>query len=348
MGIAIGLALRTTIRAEIDVWGPHFAMMKSMMGNAPDLTQLNADVDHALVLGLLVAFTLAIVVGALFGRFLTASIARIEAGLAQFAHGRLTSRIDEGRGPSELRRIATSANRMAAAIETARGAERELVAGLAHDLAHPLTALRGSLEATRDTLRPPIDGTAAQQLLKDVDALDETLRDLRDVAAVEAGAIRLDIREVELVAAIHSMHARYVEAAAARGIALVVSGDESVIVYTDHRRLERIVANLLVNALAASPPQSTVELGVRRELRTGRGILHVRDDAGSEATERLSVALLGGDGRGLGLRVVTSLVQALGAAISVVGTSSGSQVEVRLQLSNPPHPLHTHVVTSGP
>lgn len=329
MAVAIGFALRATIRAELDVWGPHFAMMRSMMGNAPDLTQLNADIDHALGLGLLIAFTLAIVVGALFGRFLTSSIGRIETGLAQFARGHLTSRIEESRGPIELRRIAMSANRMASEIERAREAERELVAGLAHDLAHPLTALRGSLEATRDTLRPPIDGTAAQQLLRDVDVLDETLRDLRDVAAVEAGAIRLDIRELDLTSALRSMHARYVEAAAARGISLVVSGDHKVVVDTDQRRLERIVANLLVNALAASPPGSTVELAARKDPLRGNGILHVRDDAGNEATERLRVALLGGDGRGLGLRVVPSLARALNAEISVVGVTGGSQVEVR-------------------
>lgn len=332
MALAMGFALRTALRTELGVWGPHFAMMQSMMGGALDLAQLNADVDHALIVGLLAAFGLAILVGTLFGRFLATSVIRIEAGLAQFSRGRLMSRIDEDHGPAEFRRIASSANRMAAAIETARGAERELVAGLAHDLAHPLTALRGSLEATRDRLRPPIEGTAAEHLLMDIDALDETLRDLRDVAAVEAGAIRLDIREVNLVATVRSMHARYVEMSAARGITLIVSGDENVVVCTDHRRLERIVANLLVNAIAASPPASTVRLAVRRELPTHNGVLSVSDNAGSEATERLRVALQGGSGRGLGLRVVASLAEALSATISVIGTPSGSQVEVRFHL----------------
>src|SRR5450755_3503006 len=70
-------------------------------------------------------------------------------GLARFARGSFDQPIPPV-GPPELTQVAQSANEKARALEREQRAQRELVACVAHDLVHPLTAMRGTLEALRD------------------------------------------------------------------------------------------------------------------------------------------------------------------------------------------------------
>jgi len=93
-------------------------------------------------------------------------------------------------------------------------------------------------------------------------------------------------------------------------------------------RLERVIANLVVNALAATPPGGYVRL--RTVLEGDHAVLSIADSAGSEASECLRTALHEGVRGGLGLRVVRSLATAMHAEIDVAQTVDGSSVKLRL------------------
>ena len=326
--LCAALGLRSVIHGELGSWASRFSTMPAM-GASPNMSQLYRLVDLTLSiscgLGVFLAVLIAIGLGASIGR----RFAAVDRGLATLATGQ-HSRIEEN-GSDELGRIAHSANLLAKNIEHAKDAERELVAGLAHDLAHPLTALRGSLEAARDRLTADIPPATAERLLESVAQLEATLSDLRDVSAYDAGLIRLDWTTVDLADVARSMVAQYDGAARRRQIHLEQEIDGPLLVCTDLQRIQRIIANLLVNAFAVTCPGRVVVLRVYRKREAA--VVEVQDAAGAEAMERLAFALGGQGNSGLGLRVVRTLASALRANVAVRKAVDGSTVQVRLRIA---------------
>ncbi|HVA38112.1 MAG TPA: HAMP domain-containing sensor histidine kinase [Candidatus Dormibacteraeota bacterium] len=328
--LAAAALVHWVVRAYLSPFADHFATMRRMMGWGPDLETIYALVDHALAISLGIAVFSGVLLGLLVARELVRSVVVLDQGLARFSRGFLDQPIDLT-GPPELTRVAESANHMAEELGGAQRAERELVAGIAHDLAHPLTAMRGTLEAVRDGLTSPSDPRTMARLLTDVGTMETTLADLRDVAAAEVGALRLELHDVDVAAVTGRIAASFADLAARKGIRLELETGvpEPVVARTDERRLARIVANLVVNALQATPPDGRV--GVAVGMRDGTAVLRVEDAAGPNAGAAIRAAL-DGQGSGLGLRVVRVLGRAIGAQLEVQDGEAGAKVELRLPL----------------
>lgn len=323
----VALGVRIELHRHLDVFASHFAMMQRMMGWGPDLQRIYFVIDRALLGGLAIAVALSILVAIGLGRSISRSVEDVDRGLERFARGEFGAPIAPS-GPSELRRIAGRANDMARQIEEARAAERSLVAGLTHDLAHPLTAIRSTLEATRDGVADPIRADIAQRLLESVGTLDLTLGDLRDVAASDAGYLRLNMSEVDVSVLVQRLGEVYLDYAARRGVDLSFEVTPALKVNSDEHRLKRVVANLAVNAIQATSAGGHVTLSAT----TGADsvCIAVVDEAGENATARLRGALLEGHDAGVGIRVVRTVAAALGASVSVDSTLRGSSVLLRV------------------
>lgn len=325
--LAAAVLVHWVVRAYLSPFAQHFAIMRSTMGWGPDLETIYSLVDQTLTLSFAVAVLMGVLIGLLVARELVRSVTVLDEGLGRFARGLLDQPIPVAGAP-ELARVAESANHMAEELARARRSERELVAGIAHDLAHPLTAMRGTLEAVRDGLTSPSDPRTMTRLLTDVGTMETTVADLRDVAAAEAGLLRVEPREVDVSALLGRIGTSYGDLAARKGIRLEVTGAGTfVCARTDERRLARIVANLLVNALQATPPDGRVGIGLNVD--DGVAVLRVEDSAGPEAGAAIRAGL-NGQGSGLGLHVVRLLARAIGATVEVCSSEVGATVEVRL------------------
>ncbi len=314
------LGFRTVLHHEMAAWGVP-------MGSGPSVSRLYGLLDLVLSASCGIAVFLAVLLGIWFGRAVGGRVSEIDRGLADFAAGKLERPIDD-HGSDEMHRIAHSANEMARRISENLDAERELVAGLAHDIAHPLTALRNSLEAARDGLAAGVEPAAADRLLRSVSDVEGTLSDLRDVAASEAGFIRLDWTVSDISNIAQGAIEQYRDVAARRGVQLYGEFGDAAFAKIDQRRLGRVIANLIVNALAATSPGGYVRLSTA--LETDQAVLSIADSAGPEASESLRAALQEGVHGGLGLRVVRSLAAAMDAQIDVAQTVDGSSVQLRL------------------
>lgn len=328
VAVATATAVRGVLHSNLDVYRDHFEMMRSMMnGYGPDLVRLYALVDSALVKGFIIGVVLIIVAATWIGVTLSRSISDLDRALKRFAAGDLEASIPE-RGPTEIVRIARSANAMASQLDIARATERELVAGIAHDLAHPLTALRGTLEAVRDGMVDLADPTVAERLFASINALDATLGDLRDVAAFDAGQLRLERQPVDLSAIVSNVGRMYEDYARRRSVTIETKS-ESVIIETDRRRLERVIDNLTLNAIQATQPSGTVKLWTVCE--PDAASVEIENEVGVEAARRVSAALFTGRNTGLGLRVVRTIGEALGARFSISTSLRGCIIRVEFE-----------------
>jgi two-component system sensor histidine kinase BaeS len=326
VGLA-GVLAREALHSYLAPFAQHFATMQRTLGWGPDLQTVHGLIDRSLLVALLFGILLALLVGTFIGRGLARSVIVVRNGFARYAEGKLEERIALA-GPAEIESIAASANRMAERLHAAQYSERELIAGIAHDLAHPLTAIRGTVEAARDGLIDVSSPDALKRILSGISELDEAVCDLRDVAAAEVGALRLHVDSVNLRQLVERMGAMYADLAMRRGVRFEANAAD-VSVRTDEQRLGRVLANLLVNALQATPPGGRVLVAALPE--AANAVLRIENTAGPQVAERIRSALAGGAEAGLGLRVVRLLSQALHATVSVCDCANGAIVEVRLQ-----------------
>lgn len=201
---------------------------------------------------------------------------------------------------------------------------------LSHDLRNPLTAVLGRAQLLHHTLvRKGLtqESQAADAVVKNAQRMAALLDDMMDLAHLEAGDFRLDVKPLDLVAFLREVKERLAGAFAAERITIQAAQAETLTVLADAARLERIVANLLSNASKYSTPGTPILVGVQRG--EGEAIVAVTDQGEGIAPEDLPLLFdrfyrarsprlsKKPSGLGLGLFVVKRLVEAHGGKVWV-------------------------------
>lgn len=247
----------------------------------------------------------------------------------------LAARIDVPTGRrNELGRLAESMNAMLAALETARGEQRELIENASHELRTPLAVLRndfGLLLRAEAAGSPGLPADERRTLVQDLDAQVAALGELVD----EIVTLSRGESESERVAPV-ALRA-LVERAAGRtrrenpAVTVTVTGDDEAEVRP--AMLERAVTNLVRNAIQASRDGGEVEVELLR--RDGRHVIEVRDRGhGLDPDElpRLFDRFVRGRasrahrGSGLGLAIVTQAAAAHDGSVAAAPRPGGGAV----------------------
>ena len=291
--------------------------------------------------GLGVVVVLAALAGALLARRTLAPVARASAAARSLAEGLLATRLPVER-EDEFGAWATSFNEMAEALETkitelseAQARERRFTADVAHELRTPLTAVvnEASLLAEHIERMPPEARRPAELLVADVARLRDLVEDLMEISRLDAGTQPVRPERVDLGSLVAS-------AVRARGWDERLSLDtDEVVLTSDPRRLERIVANLVGNALEHGGREVAVRVG-----RDGVGaFVEVSDRGPGIAREDLPHLFdrfykadrsRTGLGTGLGLAIALENARLLGGDIAVASEpGAGTRFTFRLPVT---------------
>lgn len=277
--------------------------------------------DDAKILAVSSAAALSAVVGALlFARSVVVPIDRLRHASGELARGDLGARAVE-QGPRELSDLGRAFNGMAESIERLFDARRQLVAWASHDLRTPLASAQAMLEAVEDGLARPQEYLPA--IRDQLRILSTLVDDLFELTRIEAGVLTLELRETELDGLVQSC-VRGLEAdARSRGIRLVTRWETPPPpVRCAPEKVERILHNLLTNALRHTPSDGSVAVVV--DARPQAVTVAVEDTGcglSVETTERMfdhfwrADPARGTDGSGLGLAIAQGLVEAQGGRI---------------------------------
>lgn len=176
----------------------------------------------------------------------------------RLAAGQLQERL-RVKGEDDLARLATSFNQMASnlqrqirQLEELSRVQRRFVSDVSHELRTPLTTVRMAGEVIHDARDDfdPVTGRAAELLHTEIDRFETLLADLLEISRFDAGAAVLEAEEVDLVDIAHRVVERTAALARDRGVSVVVHDPgHPCPVHADPRRVERIVRNLLTNAI---------------------------------------------------------------------------------------------------
>ena len=264
--------------------------------------------------------TVTLVVAMLVARSISTSVRRLAATSQRLAHGDLEARALES-GPRELAQLGASFNEMARDLEELFDARRQLVAWASHDLRTPLASLQAMIEAVEDGLVPPNHYLPVMR--SQVETLGALVDDLFELARIDAGVLTLELREAALPPLVESCIRSLEAEAQAKGVRLDATFDrEAPAVQCAPEKIERVLLNLLSNALRHTPSDGAVAVRVEPELG---GVRVSVEDTGEglapESARRMFDRFWRGDearsttGAGLGLAIARGIVEAHGGRI---------------------------------
>jgi signal transduction histidine kinase len=249
------------------------------------------------------------------------------------------------RGTRELDSIATGLYKAEAArnseAASARGLREEDVVQIVHDLKTPLAtiALETSLLDDRLTCGEPIElRPVIDRITRNVAYLDRVVHELLDLCAVDTDHFALDRVATELRTLLENVIARCVPTRDRARV--VLEADSPVTLMIDDLRIERVVGNLLSNALKYAPRASAiiVRLGVGPDVVTvsvidsGPGVPSDQANFIFEKYHRIAGSRC--EGTGLGLYISKKIVEAHDGRIgvhSIYGAGARFYFELPLQ-----------------
>ena len=225
----------------------------------------------------------------------------------------------------------------------------EFMAMLAHELRNPLAPMRNALYLMRSqNIADPVLQQCTGILDRQVTHIVRMVDDLMDVARLERGKVRLQMRRVDLNRAVSSGVESCLPTAQARGhrISLQFNAD-ALPVDADAVRVEQIVCNLVNNAIKFMPRPG--EITVETSATRGEALIAVQDQGigfEAHAAEKLFAPFLQvnptlertAGGLGIGLTIVRRLAELHGGRVSgsSPGPRQGARFEVRLPLAAGP------------
>jgi signal transduction histidine kinase len=193
------------------------------------------------------------------GSSIARRVDRLGSASALLAAGELGARAPED-GPRELAALGRSFNEMAADLESLFDARRELVAAASHDLRTPIASITAMLEAVEDGLADISEYlTPLQEQARRLAGLVE---DLFELARIDAGALACEIQEVELAPLVESCLRGFTAEARAQGVRLEHRMEAASVARCAPEQVERVLLNLLTNALRHTPSDGTVAVVV--------------------------------------------------------------------------------------
>ena len=300
-----------------------------------------SDHDFAFVLTMLLfASVLSVGFSLLCAAPIANRIEKVRRGAARLTEGELGSEIPV-EGWDEIADLARDFNHMARSLEEAAEREREmeqarrdLIAAVSHDLRTPLASTRALIEALADGIADDSE-TETRYLnsaTKELAHLSRLVDDLFELARIDAGLLELEMERASLHDLISDTLSGFRHQAERLGVRLVgeVSRDVDPVLMNPPK-LQRVLQNLISNALRHTPADGTVLL--RAESRgevvyvevadTGEGIApqdlpRVFERSFRAERSRTLAEKEYDPGAGLGLAIARGLIEAHGGRIDAV------------------------------
>ncbi|MFI9420862.1 MtrAB system histidine kinase MtrB [Streptomyces werraensis] len=184
---------------------------------------------------------------------------RMAAGIAErLSAGRLQERM-KVTGEDDIARLGEAFNKMAqnlqlkiSQLEDLSRMQRRFVSDVSHELRTPLTTVRMAADVIHEAREDfdPVTARSAELLADQLDRFESLLADLLEISRFDAGAAALEAEPIDLREVVRRVVTGAEPLAERKGTAIKVVGDQQpVVAEADARRVERVLRNLVVNAV---------------------------------------------------------------------------------------------------
>ena len=290
--------------------------------NATDITKRVRDARQTLAIIIGTALLFSVLLSLFLARTIVQPLKALVRAAVRVRLGRerevVVPRLPE-RG-DEIGMLARALSDMSAALRLKIDAVESFAADVAHEVKNPLASLRSAI----DTLGRVDDPKLRQQLIDiaahDVRRIDRLVTEIADASRIDAELSRTTFEPVDIAALIRGLISERAERGADGACTITLStGKAPYRLRCDPARIERVVANLLDNAVSFSPPGGRIDIALKHN--EGRVQIAISDEGPgipSEAREKVFVRFHSvrpdtedfGSHSGLGLAIARTIVEA--------------------------------------
>ncbi len=208
-------------------------------------------------------FVFAAIIGWFMARRALAGVEAVTRTARQISETSLMERVPVKKYQDEIDQLAITFNRMLDRIQTLVTGIREMSDNIAHDLKSPITRIRGISEVslTTDASNKEYE-TMAASTIEECDRLLDMINTMLVISKTEAGVSKLDTHKMDIAAVVRDACELFQAPAEDKELRLIceVMGNNSI--SGDNRLIQRMIANLLDNAIKYTPNGGSVEVAV--------------------------------------------------------------------------------------
>lgn len=254
-------------------------------------------------------------------------IRRINLAAKEISAGDFEKRIVV-RSADEVGQLAESFNEMAESLSNQEKYRQEFIANISHDLHSPLTSMKGFLSAVIDgTIPPERREHYLGIVLEESDRLAKLANDMMEISKLQNLAVELNRSEFDISELIRKTVIMFETRITAKNINMEITlSDEKMIVSADTEKIQRVIYNLLDNAIKFSETGGSIYVETARA--ADKLFVSVKDNGRGislEEQKRIFERFYKADssrgedklGSGLGLSIVREFVKAHGEVITI-------------------------------
>ncbi len=291
------------------------------------LKQTRYEVFRYFLLSVGIAVVISFVLIYIFSIKFTRPLKQIKNAAAKISNGEFEKRLDI-KSKDEIGELAQTFNQMAVALQNLEEMRRGFIANVSHELRTPMTSIRGFVEGILDgTIPPEKQGHYLTIVRDETNRLNRLVNDLLDLARMESGEHKLNIMPVDINELIRkcviNLESLFIDKK------INVDADfeeESLLVSADADSIERVLYNLLHNAIKFTPENGNI--GIKTRVQKNKVEVTVKDNGiGIDESEinmiwdrfYKSDKSRGKDrtGTGLGLAIIKNIINEHGQKIWV-------------------------------
>jgi signal transduction histidine kinase len=276
----------------------------------------------------------------LIARHAMSGVQRVTQAVTRIYKDRLNQQVPFGHEGREIDELTEAFNQMLHRIESLVRELKEVSDNVAHDLRSPITRMRGAAETT---LTGPQDIEAYREMgvtiIEESERLTQIINTALEIAQAEAGLLEINRAPIDMTAVLKNAVDLFQPVAEEKQLDIRATlPSDPLILAGDKTRLQRVVANLIDNAIKYTLPGGKITLAafmhgklIKIEISdTGIGIESGEIGRISERFYR-SEKSRSSQGNGLGLSLAKTIIQAHGGSIAVQSTfGKGSTFTITL------------------
>lgn len=305
--------------------------------NAADITQAVRDARTSLLTIIALALLVSIVLSRYLARTIIEPLRRLNRAAVRVRLGR-EREVEVPRMPrrgDEIGVLARAMSDMTAALRQRIDAVESFAADVAHEIKNPLASLRSALESLPKVEDPALRAQLTDVAAHDVRRIDRLVTEIAEASRIDAELSRATFEAIDLAALIENAVSAREDRGLNAGRKINVEHDgRPALVQGVPIRIERIVDNLLDNAVSFSPPGGTITASVRHEgdhvqariCDEGPGIPEGEREKVFKRFHSLRPEAEGfGNHSGLGLAIARTIAEAHDGSLWVSARSDGGQ-----------------------
>jgi two-component system sensor histidine kinase BaeS len=289
---------------------------------------------ESLIISFIIAGGGAIFLAIFFSLFLSRPLKKMKKAVEALAKGDFNVRVSGGSKRDEIGKLSESFNFMAEALQREEALRKHLTSNIAHELRTPLAVMKAIVEAIMDgVVKNREEGL--ENVRMEVEKLIKLVEGIEDITKAEASFFTgKDYVEINLGEFLGGIAAKLSPLAAEKTLEMKIVRSRSLYVFTDPEKLERIVQNIVTNAIRNTEKGGIwVDYGIDKHMF----FVEVKDSGAGIPEDKIEMIFKRfyrgeeSKGIGLGLAIVQELVDVMGGRVELASkVGEGSVFRVSL------------------